>query len=137
MNCNLVKAGLAVETNEVQSAMGVAKVVKGIVTSGDGVFKGEGDRNVLLVGFGGKDDLGAPGASAGANPSLVEEVINVGLHNWFFMYAIVGLAACNGLGCTSINAKLETMDRVVNTGSIKAVPIVLDDGGEFGTYCWG
>ena len=65
---------------------------------------------------------------------MVEEVINVGLHNWFFMYAIVGMAACNGLGCTSINAKLETMDRVVNTGSIKAVPIVLDDGGEFGMY---
>ena len=84
--------------------------------------------NVLLVGFGGKDNLGAPGASTRVNPSLVKQVINVGLHNWFFMYAIVGLVACNGLGCTSINAKLETADRVANTGSIKAVPIVLDDG---------
>ena len=150
-----MKAGLAVEANEVQSAMGVAKVVEGIVTMGNGVFKGKGDGvewsvvdteapdevgdvlNVLLVGFGGKDNLGAPGASTRANPSLVKQVINVGLHNWFFMYAIVGLAACDGLGCTGINAKLETADRVANTSSVKAVPIVLDDGDEFSAYHWG
>ena len=155
MDGNLVKASLAVKANEVQSAMGVAKVVKGIITMGNGVFKGKGDGieqlvvdteapdevsnvlNVLLVGFGGKDNLGAPGASTRVNPSLVKQVVNVGLHNWFFMYAIVGLVACDRLGCTGINAKLETADRAVNTGSIKAVPIVLDDGGEFGMYCQG
>ena len=32
-------AGLSVKTNEVQSAMGVARVVEGIVISGNGVFK--------------------------------------------------------------------------------------------------
>ena len=117
-----MKASLAVEANEVQSAMGVAEVVKGIITTGNGVFKGKGDGieqslvdtevpdevgdvlNVLLVGFGGKDNLGAPGASTRANPSLVKQVINVGLHNWFFMYAIVGLVVCDRLGCTSIDA---------------------------------
>ena len=40
---NLVKAGLAVEANEVQSAMGVAEVVEGIIAMGNGVFKGMGD----------------------------------------------------------------------------------------------
>ena len=128
MDGNLVKASLAVEANEVQSAMGVTKVVEGIIAMGNGVFKGKGDGieqsvvdteapdevgdvlNVLLVGFGGKDNLGAPGASTRANPSLVEEVINVGLHDWFFMDAIVGLAACDGLGCTGVIAKLEAVD---------------------------
>ena len=155
MDGNLVKASLAVEANEVHSAMGVTNVVKGIIAMGNGVFKGKGDGveqsvvdteapdevgdvlNVLLVGFGGKDNLGAPGASTRVNPSLVKQVINVGLHNWFFMYAIVGLAACDGLGCTSINAKLETANRAMNTSSIKAVPIVLDDRGEFSTYHQG
>ena len=122
MDSNLMEASFAVETNEVQSAMGVTKVVKGIVTVGNGVFKGKGDGieqlvvdteapdevsdvlNVLLVGFGGKDNLGAPGASTRVNPSLVKQVINVGLHNWFFMYAIVGLAVCDRLGCAGIDA---------------------------------
>ena len=39
---------------------------------------------MLLVGFGGKDNFGALGASARAGPSLVEKVVNVGLHNCFF-----------------------------------------------------
>ena len=84
--------------------------------------------DVFLVGFGGKNDFGTPGASTRVNPSLVEEVINVGLHDWFFVDAVVGLVACDGLGCISIDAKLEAMDRTMNAGSVKAVPIVLDDG---------
>ena len=146
---NLMEASFAVKTNEVQSAMGVAEVVKGIVAAGNGVFEWAGNgiegvvvdakmpdevsnvMDVFLVGFGGKNDFGTPGASTRANPSLVEEVINVGLHDWFFMDAIVGLAACNGLGCTSVDAKLEA-----NASGVKAVPIVLDDRGEFGMHCW-
>ena len=149
-----MEAGFAVETNEVQSAMGVTEVVKGIIAVGNGVFKWVDNSvegvvvdakmpdevgnvmDVFLVGFGGKNDFGTPGASTRVNPSLVEEVINVGLHDWFFVDAIVGLAACNGLACTSINAKLEAADRVTNAGSVKAVPIVLDDRGEFGMHCW-
>ena len=154
MDSNLMEASFAVETNEVQSAMGVTKVVKGIIAVGNGVFEWAGNgiegvvvdakmpdevgnvMDVFLVGFGGKNDFGTPGASARVNPSLVEEVINVGLHDWFFVDAIVGLAACNGLGCTSIDTKLEAMDRTTNTGGIKAVPIVMDDRGEFSTHCW-
>ena len=150
-----MEASFAVETNEVQSAMGVTEVVKGIITVGNGVFEWAGNGveravvdakmpdevgnivDVFLVGFfGGKNDFGTPGASARANPSLVEEVINVGLHDWFFVDAIVGLVACNRLGCTSINAKLEAADRMMNAGGIKAVLIVMDDRGEFGTHCW-
>ena len=91
--------------------------------------------DVFLVGFGGKNDFGTPGASPRANPSLVEEVINVGLHDWFFMDAVVGLVACNRLGSTGIDTKLKAADRAMNTSSIKAVPIVLDDRGEFGMHC--
>ena len=154
MDSNLMEASFAVETNEVQSAMGVAKVVKGVITVGNGVFEWVGNgiegavvdakmpdevgnvMDVFLVGFGGKNDFGTPGASTRVNPSLVEEVINVGLHDWFFVDAIVGLAACNRLGCTGIDAKLEAVDRVMNAGGIKAVPIVLDDRGEFSMHCW-
>ena len=35
---------------------------------------------------------------------MVEKVINVGLHNWYFMYAVVGLVVCDRLGCASIDA---------------------------------
>ena len=140
-----MEASFAVETNEVQSAMGVTKVVKGIIAVGNGVFKWVGNgiegvvvdakmpdkvgnvMDVFLVGFWGKNDFGTPGASARANPSLVEEVINVGLHDWFFVDAIVGLVACD---------KLEAADRMTNASSIKAVPIVIDDRGEFGMHCW-
>ena len=153
MDSNLMEASFAVKTNEVQSAVGVTEVVKGIVTVGNGVFEWVGNgiegavvdakmpdevgnvMDVFLVGFGGKNDFGTPGASARANPSLVEEVINVGLHDWFFVDAIVGLVACNGLGCTGIDAKLKAADKVMNAGGIKAVPIVLDDRGEFGMHC--
>ena len=128
MDSNLMEAGFAVETNEVQSAVGVTEVVKGIVAVGNRVFECAGNgvegvvvdaktpdevsnvMDVFLVGFGGKNDFGTPGASARVNPSLVEEVINVGLHDWFFVDAIVGLAACNGLGCTGIDAKLEATE---------------------------
>ena len=83
----------------------------------------------------GKDNFGALGASARAGPTMVEKVINVGLHDWFFVDAIVGLVACNRLGCTGIDAKLEAADRLMNAGGIKAVPIVLDDRGEFSMHC--
>ena len=153
MDSNLMEASFAVETNEVQSAVGVAKVVKGIIAAGNGVFKWVGNgiegvvvdaklpdevgnvMDVFLVGFGGKNDFGTPGTSARLDPSLVEEVINVGLHDWFFVDAIVGLVACDRLGCTSVNAKLEAADRATNDSSIKAAPIVLDDRGEFSTHC--
>ena len=135
MDSNLMEASFAVETNEVQSAVGVTEVVEGIIAVGNGVFEWAGNgieravvdtkmpdevsnvMDVFLVGFGGKNDFGTPGASARVNPSLVEEVINVGLHDWFFVDAIVGLAACNGLGCTGINAELEAMNRATNTGA--------------------
>ena len=120
-----------------QSKLGKGDGIEQLVVDTEAPDEVSNVLNVLLVGFGGKDNLGAPGASTRANPSLVKQVINVGLHNWFFMYAIVGLAACNGLGCTGINAKLEATDRAANTGSIKAVPIVLDDRGEFSAYRWG
>ena len=151
---NLMEAGFAVKTNEVQSAMGVAKVVKGIIAVGNGVFEWVGNgvegavvdakmpdevsnvMDVFLVGFGGKNDFGTPGTSARPDPSLVEEVINVGLHDWFFVDAVVGLVACDGLGCTGIDAKLEATDRMMNASGIKAVPIVMDGRGEFSTHCW-
>ena len=43
MDSNLMEASFAVKTNEVQSAMGVAKVVKGIVAAGNGVFEWAGN----------------------------------------------------------------------------------------------
>ena len=39
MDSNLMEASFAVKTNEVQSAMGVAKVVKGVIAAGNGVFE--------------------------------------------------------------------------------------------------
>ena len=43
MDSNLMEASFAVETNEVQSAMGVAEVVKGIIAAGNGVFEWVGN----------------------------------------------------------------------------------------------
>ena len=89
MGSNLMEASVAVETNEVQNAMGVTEVVKGIIAVGNGVFKWVDNSvegvvvdakmpdevgnvmDVFLVGFGGKNDFGTPGASTRANPSLV------------------------------------------------------------------
>jgi len=88
-NRNLMVAGFVIQSDEIQSAGGVAKVVDSVVAPGDGVFERKGDLvestvrdtqapnkiddvdDMFLVRFRGEDNGGAPGAKAFTDPTIV------------------------------------------------------------------
>jgi hypothetical protein len=54
------------------------------------------------------------------------------LHNSTFVNAVVRSFAGDRLSITSVKAKFKTTDRSANTSGVETVPVILDDGNEFG-----
>jgi hypothetical protein len=136
-NHNLMIACFVVQGNRKEAASSVAKVVDGVVTTQDRIFKRKGDLvksvvrythmpNKFLMGFGGKDNSRSPRAQARANPFVVKQDMNLFHDDLPLMWAIMRFVATNRRRGTSINAELETENREPN-GGIKTVPILFDD----------
>ena len=75
-----------------------------------------------------KNDEGAPSALTQANPTIVEENLNLGHNDLAFMGPITRLPAADWWRPASINSEFEMKDGFHDASRIKAIPIGLNDG---------
>ena len=80
------------------------------------------------MGFGSKNDGGAPSALAQADRTIVEENLNLGHNDPVFMGPITRLPAADWWRSASINSYFEMKDGFHDASRIKAIPIGLNDG---------
>ena len=102
----------------VQSSVGDTQAPNEFINIGD----------LFLMGFGSKNDGGAPSALTQANPTIVEENLNLSHNDLAFMGPITRLPAANWWQPTSINSEFEMKDGFHDVSRIKAIPIGLNDG---------
>ena len=101
----------------VQASIGDAEAPDEVVNRDD----------MLLVGFGGKDDGGAPGPKAFADPAISFEDVQMRHDDGTFMGSIARFLAADGRGGASVDGKFEVEDRKLDAGTVEAVPMGLDD----------
>jgi hypothetical protein len=63
----------------------------------------------------------------------MKEGVDLGHHDAAFVYAVMGYFTANRLGATCVDAKLKAENGATDAFSIKTVPVILDDGNQFGT----
>ena len=97
--------------------------------------------DVLLVGFGSEDDHGEPASEVGkaTDPSQFEEVLQLGFHNFRFVYAIADQSTGDWVGGAGIDAEFVVEDGSVDAGGREQVleaktkeKLVIRAGPEFG-----
>jgi hypothetical protein len=108
----------------VQSAVGDTHTPNKFINIGD----------LFLMGFGSKNDGGAPSALTQANPTIVEENLNLSHNDLAFMVPITRLPAANWWRpASTINSEFEMKDGFHDASRIKTIPIGLNDGDNAGT----
>lgn len=83
--------------------------------------------DMLLVWFGGKDDGGAPGPKAFADPAISFEDFQMRHDDGTFVGSIARFLAADGRGSAGVNGKFEVEDRKFDAGTVEAIPMGLDD----------
>jgi hypothetical protein len=78
--------------------------------------------NVFLVGFGSKDNEGAPWTAAFINPVIVEQGDDVVHDDVGFVRAVVGFWTADWIGGAGVDAELEAQDRVPSAVLVETVP---------------
>jgi hypothetical protein len=84
--------------------------------------------DLFLMGFISENNGGAQSALAQANPTIVEENLNLGHNDLAFMRPITRLPAADWWRPASINSKFEMKDGLHDASRVKAIPIGLNDG---------
>ena len=148
-NADLVVTGLTVDADEEQGSFGVPEVVQCIIATRYRVVESLGDGierpviyaktpdevadvgNVFLVWFRCKDYFGAPTSTTWPDPSFMEKVVDVLLHNPSFVDSIVRWLAADRLGGSCVEPKVEAANRAVYSFFEETVPVILDDRSEF------
>jgi hypothetical protein len=146
-----METGFTINADKINLGTTITKVVQRVIASWYQEFVGQGywvkwlvvhtkrpDKivnvgTVFLVRLSCENTSTTPWSSAFLDPGIVKESIDLGHHDATFMNAVVGCFAADRLGSTGVVAKLKAENRTTDAFSIKTVPVILDDGDQFGT----
>ena len=144
--------GFVVETDEEKSSDRIAEVVDGVVAARDRVFEGKSDSvkfavrdahapdkifyigDVFLMRLRSEDNRGSPWSVARADPTIMEEDVDVGHDDFAFVGPVVWFSATDGWRTAGVDAKLKTKDWFSDAFRVETIPVFLDDGGYLGPY---
>lgn len=85
-----------------------------------------------MVGLWSEDDGGSPRTFARTDPIVMTKGVNLCEHDLALVDAITGLAATDGRGFASVDAKFEAEDGADNAVFVEAVPVFVDGVDEVG-----